>query len=182
VVVTDGSGERTTTYQVPMTYRGRACADASGGLIGTSEHGVLGLRWIYDGTCDPVLVAQLVAAIQGEAEPQAQSVSNTPDPTVTSQPVTDGSLTVAGPAVAASGPYGTDLRIQTARANGTPAGQLSVRINRVLLPDGGGAPIDRAAPAGDAGQPCLFATWRQPDGTRARGVFATAQYAPVPAK
>ncbi len=166
MVVTD----RAVTYLVPMTYRGGALAAADGGLIGTSEHGVLGRRWIYDGTCDPVLVAQLVALIQGQAEPQAQSASDTPDPTVAAQPVTDGSLAVAGPAVAASGPSGTDLRVPTARPDGTPGGQLSIRINRILHP---------GAQGGQAGQPCLSAPWRLPDGTQARGILATAQYTPA---
>ncbi len=82
---------------------------------GTSEHGVLGHRWIYDGTRDPVLVAQLVALLQGAAEPQAQSVSNTPDPAVTVQLVGDGSLTVTGPA------DGTQVRGILATADYTPA-------------------------------------------------------------
>ena len=112
MVVTDESGDRVTTYQVPMTYRARALAGADGALIGTSEHGVLGHRWIYDGTRDPVLMAQLVALFQGTAEPQAQNVSNTPDPTV------------------------TVLRAGTAAADGARRGQLTVRVNRVLRPAG----------------------------------------------
>ncbi len=56
MLVTDGSGDLATTYQVPMTYRASAFDGAGDGLIGTSEHGVLGGRWIYDGTRDPVLV------------------------------------------------------------------------------------------------------------------------------
>jgi Maltokinase N-terminal cap domain len=35
-------------------------------------------------------------------------------------------------------------------------------------------------PAGEVGRPCVSATWRLPDGTAARGVFATAQYPPRP--
>jgi hypothetical protein len=31
--------------------------------------------------------------------------------------------------------------------------------------------------SGEAGQPCLFATWRRPDGTRVRGALASAKYA-----
>jgi len=57
----------------------RARWRAECGLIGTAEHGVLGRRWIYDGTRDPVLVTQLVALTQGQAEPQTQGASNTPD-------------------------------------------------------------------------------------------------------
>jgi hypothetical protein len=143
-------------------------------LIGTSEHGVLGRRWIYDGTRDPVLVAQLVALIQGEAEPQAQSLSSTPDPTVTGMPVTGSSLKVTGSAVVASGQAGTDLRIETADANGTGSRPLIVRVHRILSPAGS------AAGDGEAGRPCLSAIWRLPDGTPARGVFATAQYTPQP--
>src|SRR6478752_5354723 len=67
---------------------------ADGRLIGTSEHGVLGRRWIYDGIRDPVLVAQLVALFQGEVEAQAQSVSSTPEPTVTVEPTVAGPLAV----------------------------------------------------------------------------------------
>ncbi len=176
MLVTDRSADRATTYQLPLTYRPRALAPASSGLVGTAEHGVLGRRWIYDGAHDPVLVAQLVALIQGEAEPQAQSVSNTPDPTVTGLPVTNHSLTVAGSAVAASGPFGTDLRVQTAGPHGMRNGQLIVRINRVLEPGG-----NLVAAAGRAGQPCISATWRLADGTPVRGVLATAQYVPEPA-
>src|SRR5256886_5447003 len=92
MLVTDGSREPPATYQVPMTYHGRELAGADGRLIGTSEHGVLGHRWIYDGIRDPVLVTQLVALIQGDVEAQAQGVSSTPDPTVTGQPVAADSL------------------------------------------------------------------------------------------
>jgi len=194
MVVADGSGERAVTYLVPMTYRATALASADGALIGTAEHGVLGRRWIYDGVHDPVLVAQLVALIQGEALPQAQSVSNTTDPTVISEPVTSGSLTAVESAVAASEPSGTVLRVETARADGVRGGQLVVRVSRVLQPDGVAARVAPSAPvapaastapaasvapaasAAEAGQPCLTATWRLPDGTRVRGIMASAQY------
>ena len=175
MVVTDGSGSGATAYQVPLTYRASALAAAADALIGTADHGVLGRRWIYDGTHDPVLVAQLVALIQGEAEPQAQSISETPDPTVTSQPVTNASLTVAGSTVAANGLPGTDLRIQTAGTDGTRNGQLLVRISRILQPG------DGAAAASDEGQPCLSATWRLADGVQVRSIFATARYLQEPA-
>jgi hypothetical protein len=66
-------------YCVPMAYRG---APADGALIGTTEHGVLGSRWVYDGEHDPVLQAQLTALVRGEVAAQAQSESNALDPTV----------------------------------------------------------------------------------------------------
>jgi maltokinase-like protein len=175
MVVSDGPGERVVTYLVPMTYRASALASADGALIGTAEHGVLGRRWIYDGVHDPVLVAQLVALIQGDAEPQAQSMSNTPDPTVTSEPVASGSLTAVGSAVA-NEPSATKLLVTTVGADGVRGGQLVIRVKRILQPDGAAAPVAPLAPAPEPGQPCLTATWRLPDGTRVRGVMASAQY------
>jgi maltokinase-like protein len=173
LAVADGSGEQVTTYQVPLTYRASACAEAEAGLLGTAEHGVLGRRWIYDGVRDPVLVAQLVALIQNAAEAQAQRASNTPDRAVVSRPVTSGHLTVTGSAVAADGPHGTDLRIKTASADGTPGDDLLVRVHRILLPESGADP-------GAGGPAWVAAPWRQPDGTQAHGIWATAR--PYPAR
>ncbi len=167
MLVADGS----VVYLVPMTYHGRELPGADGRLIGTSEHGVLGRRWIYDGIRDPVLVAQLVALIQGEAQAQAQSVSHTPDPAVTSQPATDGPLAAISSVVTDDGPAGTELLVDTAGPDGRAAGQLAVRISRILQTDGDGAPASDAA-----GRPCLSGTWRRPDGTPVRGVLATARY------
>ena len=173
MAVTDGSGEQVTTYQVPLTYRASACAEAEAGLLGTAEHGVLGRRWIYDGVHDPVLAAQLVALIQGAAEAQAQRASNTPDPAVVSRPVTTARLTVTRSAVAADGPHGTDLLITTASADDTPGGDLLVRVHRILQPESGADP-------GADGPAWVAAPWRQPDGTQARGLWATA--CPYPAR
>jgi hypothetical protein len=173
MLVADGSAGEPVVYQVPMTYHGAELAGAEGRLIGTSEHGVLGKRWLYDGTRDPVLVAQLVAFIQGEVEAQAQHVSSTPDPTVTSQPATGGSLAAISSVVTGDGPDGTDLGVDIAGPDGLPAGQLTVRIRRILHPDADGAPA-----GDDGGQPCVSGTWRLGDGTEVRGVFATVRHTP----
>jgi Maltokinase N-terminal cap domain len=59
-LVSDG----TAIYQLPMTYRGAPIAGAaSTGLIATSEHSVLGTRWIYDAESDPVWVAELLRLV-----------------------------------------------------------------------------------------------------------------------
>src|SRR5262249_17461848 len=99
--------------------------------------------------------------------------SNTPDPTVTSQPVTDGSLKATG-SVAANRRFATDLRVETADTRDMRNGQLIIRLNRILHPG------DGAAAAGEAGQPCLSATWRLADGPRVRGISATAQHLQQP--
>ncbi|WP_244892038.1 maltokinase N-terminal cap-like domain-containing protein [Nocardia beijingensis] len=83
MVITDHSGARPYTYHVPLTYRGSPLPDAAESVVGTSEHGVLGTRWVYDATRDPVAVAQIVALLTGNARPQAQSAGDTPDPSVT---------------------------------------------------------------------------------------------------
>jgi hypothetical protein len=87
LVVRDDAARDVTAYLVPMTYRASPLAAAETHLIGTAQHGVLGARWIYDGTHDPVLLTQLAELIQGRAEAQAQSQSDTPDRTVHAVPV-----------------------------------------------------------------------------------------------
>ncbi|MET8139481.1 1,4-alpha-glucan branching protein [Sphaerisporangium sp. NPDC005288] len=133
MVVVDAAGREPVAYLVPMGYRDAALEEVTGeALIGTSEHGVLGTRWIYDGVHDPVVMARLRALLRGEAIPQHQSRSDTPDPTVT---------------VHATAP----------RDGG------EVRVNRILRP----ADAARSLPGH------LVAGWTWPDGTTARGVFAT---------
>ncbi|GAB18502.1 hypothetical protein GOEFS_055_00150 [Gordonia effusa NBRC 100432] len=48
-------------YQIPMTYRGAALA--SGELMTTMEHSILGPRHIYVGTTDPVFLAVITATM-----------------------------------------------------------------------------------------------------------------------
>ncbi|CAN5236330.1 hypothetical protein BH09ACT2_BH09ACT2_05500 [soil metagenome] len=55
--VDDGS-----VLQIPLTYRAAPLAEAAESLIGTTEHSVLGRRWVYDGTGDPVYLAAVAAA------------------------------------------------------------------------------------------------------------------------
>ncbi|MFI0781081.1 1,4-alpha-glucan branching protein [Streptomyces sp. NPDC021212] len=156
MVVRDDSGERPVHYHLPLTYRADPLAGAEQALVGTSEHGVLGQRWVYDGSHDPVLVAQLLALLQGRAEPQMQSVSDTPDPSVTVQaadvPDAVGTVSVT------NGPDGTRLAL----------GQLTLDVTRVLEPAG-------RAPEAEGH---VTATWRLPDGGESRGVFAVLNRTP----
>jgi Maltokinase N-terminal cap domain len=172
MVVTDGSDDSAACYLVPMTYRASALEGAEGALIGTTEHGVLARRWVYDGISDPVLVGQLVALIHGQAQAQMQSVSDAPDPTVTCVPLASKALVAVESAIAVNGPQGTELRLGTVTGEGSPGGRLVITVNRVLEPDRG--PADTTAGS-------LFAGWRWADGTAARGCLATAQYAQAPA-
>ncbi|MGV9562768.1 maltokinase N-terminal cap-like domain-containing protein [Streptomyces sp. NPDC003480] len=161
MVTTDESGDRPVSYHVPLSYRAAPLHGADQGLIGTSEHGVLGRRWIYDGTHDPVLVGQLLALLQGHAEPQSQSASHTPDPSVTVR--FDGSALATGvvSTTVTSGPHDTRLTLDT---TGSPsARRLAIRVTRVLEPGGAG-------PADAAGQ--VTAGWRSSAHGEPRAVFA----------
>ena len=153
MVVADASGgER--CYHVPLTYRAAPLAGAEAALIGTSEHGVLGLRYVYDGASDPVLAAQLIALLQGQVTAQAQRVSHTPDPSVTAS-YAGPALAASDPVRAASGPDGTDIELDSGRV---------LRIIRELTPAADGAG------AGEEGQ--VVAGWTTPGGTEHRGTFA----------
>jgi hypothetical protein len=163
MMAVDASGGDPVSYHVPMTYRGRPLDGAGDALIGTAEHGVLGKRWVYDGTRDPVLVAALVALIQGEAEPQAQSESHTPDPTVRSHPASDLLLTPSAFTVA-DGLDQSELLVSV----GT-AGKLALSVSRVLRPAPG------EAFSGAVGGGYVTATWRPGGGEAVRGIVATAQ-------
>ena len=153
-----GAGGRVTVYHVPLTYRPGPLDGADDALIGMAEHGVLGRRWVYDGARDPVLVTQLLALIQGAAEPQAQSQTATPDPTVLSRPA----ASIFQPPRAFEVREGPELTELHADADGS--GQLAVAVRPVLTP---------LAVLGPPGHGHVTATWRLPDGGQARGVFAT---------
>ncbi|MCP2335123.1 maltokinase N-terminal cap-like domain-containing protein [Actinomadura rupiterrae] len=157
MVVTDTSGDEPTTYLVPMTYRGAPLEGADDALIGNMEHGVLGRRWIYDGYQDPVLVTQLVALIEGRAEAQAQSKSDTPDREVTCS--YEGNGLDATVLTAIDDEECTELR--------SPHG-VAVRMRRVLEPGSDGA---STLPEGATGH--LASSWTAPDGTKTRSLFAT---------
>jgi Maltokinase N-terminal cap domain len=51
-------------YQVPLTYRSEPLGGAEEFLVGEMEHSVLGHRWAYDGTGDPVYVDELLRIIR----------------------------------------------------------------------------------------------------------------------
>ena len=157
MVVVHVEGEQAVAYHAPLTYRGSPLDDAQDALIGTTEHGVLGRRWVYDGTRDPVLVAQLSALLHGTAVPQAQSINDTPDPTVLIEPL-------AGADGPSPGFMASDDAACTVLSTGG-TGALAVRVHRVLQPVTGASVL----PPGS-----VTATWRLADDAQLRGVFITS--------
>ena len=51
-----------------MTYRGAPLGGAKAHLIGTMDHSVLGTRWIYEATGDPVAVVCFMRALAGQQD------------------------------------------------------------------------------------------------------------------
>ncbi|MBT2415269.1 1,4-alpha-glucan branching protein [Streptomyces sp. ISL-12] len=161
MVVTGASGPGPVTYLMPLTYRGAPLDGADHALVGTAEHGVLGRRWVYDGCHDPVLLAQLTALIEGRVGAQDQNISDTPDLEIT--------RSYAGAGLAPA-----DFTVEAVKAVddqegtelSTPYG-TTLRLHRVLRPAQDDAPL---LPPDAAGH--VAGSWRLPDGTRSRGLFA----------
>ncbi|MGW8062539.1 maltokinase N-terminal cap-like domain-containing protein [Streptomyces ziwulingensis] len=164
LVVNDASGARPATYLVPLTYRGAPLDGAGHALVGTMEHGVLGRRWVYDGCHDPVWAAQFTALVEGRVQAQDQDTSDLPDREVTRSRTGDGPVPTVVGSPPADDPSGTELH--------APHG-ASLRLYRVLhpVPD-----VASALPPEAAGH--VAGSWRLPDGTRARGLFAVLRTGP----
>ncbi|WP_055526798.1 maltokinase N-terminal cap-like domain-containing protein [Streptomyces graminilatus] len=178
MVVTDSSGEAPLTYLVPLTYRGAPLDGADDALVGTSEHGVLGKRWLYDGAHDPVLAGQLLALLQGRAVAQAQGVSDTPDPSVTGHFTGAGVLGGVASVAVTDGADGTSVAVETVGTadSGEPGDTLTLhlQVTRVLRPE---QPTEQQTerPAADTrtaeARGHVTAGWRLPDGGEARAPF-----------
>ncbi|MGW0857386.1 maltokinase N-terminal cap-like domain-containing protein [Streptomyces sp. NPDC002690] len=163
MVVTDASAGRPVPYHVPVTYRGAPLDGADAALIGTTEHGVLGKRWVYDGARDSVLTDRLLALLHGRAEPQAQSESDTVDPTVHSRFMGDDIPDGVAVEAVESGMYGTDIQL----SDPAGAGRWTLRVVRALTGDA-------EEPKGDAGplHGEITALWAPPGTEPARARFA----------
>jgi hypothetical protein len=160
MLVTDAT--TATTYFVPLTYRGEPLDGADDALVGTSEHGVLGTRWIYDAAHDPVAVAQLLELIAGRAEAQHQSESDTSDPSVGRSWVSgDGRLTAPSPLRSANRrPGRTAVDIELVDDSPREAGRLTLDLVRVLPGDG------------HTGLGHVEVPWERPGGGSAPGLVA----------
>ncbi|WP_040690921.1 maltokinase N-terminal cap-like domain-containing protein [Nocardia vinacea] len=153
VLVNDSAAPEPITYHVPLTYRDAPLDGADDALVGTSIHGVLGQRWIYDATRDPAAIAQIVALLAGQAQPQAQSMSDTPDPSVV--------LIGEFPSTATEFRSALDTPTHTAVAVGS---DRSIRVERVLRPE----PATPASDQTDAVR--VTVPWQIGNGSTVRGV------------
>jgi hypothetical protein len=115
--------------QVPLTYRGAPLVGAEAALIGTMQHSVLGQRWVYDASADPVYATALATTIltggtQAELNVESDGRREIREPTVrvtgSGQPET--ALATIHAVTAA-----TDQRSTT-----VSTGELDLVIRRVL--------------------------------------------------
>src|SRR5262245_31387835 len=144
-------------YQIPLTYRGSPLDGADEFLVGNSEHGVLGPRWIYDGCGDPAYAGTLASAILtgGTGAEELASIDGRyerRDPTMTVQ---GGGINAESPLVS------TIVRVEDGDPTLIVADSVRLNIRRV---------VDAAAAApGDA--TALTGVW---DGQPAPAVLAWA--------
>lgn len=82
ILAVDRQDAQNVLYHLPLSYRGAPIEAAEGHLLGTSEHGVLGLRYIYDGAGDPVWNRCVRDLFAGHSVPQHQNDSDTDEPRV----------------------------------------------------------------------------------------------------
>jgi len=169
VFVTDGTQGQEVTYHVPLAYRGAPLPEAEEGLIGTSEHGVLGRRWIYDAVHDPVAVAQLLDLVRGGTEAQHQSQSDTSDPSVGRYWASGGRLVAPSPlTVSDDQPGRTTVAVELTDDPSAGPGQRCLDVVRVL------EPLD-AVGEEQAGIGHVEADWTRLDGRTARGTVVVVR-------
>ncbi|ROR95633.1 trehalose synthase-fused probable maltokinase [Salana multivorans] len=135
LLVEDSSGPAPVLYQVPLTYRGSALEGEAADLVGTTQHGVLGTRWVYDGTADPAFAGAFVDLLVGRARAQHRRLSDTEEPHVTA--------TALGPArhihlasheVLTGEQSNTSLLCRLVDSDGTELAPIMVKVFRVLSP------------------------------------------------
>ena len=161
----DESAGQPVFYLVPVTYRGAPLAGAEHALIGTTEHGVLGRRWVYDGVHDLVLVSQLLALVQNLVRAQAQNVSDTVDEKVIARAGLPGRLDALR-ATATDAGDGTVLAVDADEPSASRTRQISLRIARLLRPND-----DLTDPDPDIGY--ISGVWHTHGGVEPRGRFVT---------
>jgi hypothetical protein len=145
--------------QTPLTYRGEPLAGAEAHLIATTQHSVLGERWVYDGCGDPVWAATLAAAIATGGS-QSQMFVEDDDGRRVDLParmqVRGSGHAAAGPAVTSVDAVSDEGAVTTVRA-----GDVGLALARVVgTPLGDGARLSGMVADGDGGGTTVLAVLR----------------------
>jgi len=149
-LVRDADG---TLYQVPLTYRAAPLPD--GRPAGEMDHSVLGRRYVYDATTDPVFVQQLLDTVFGGGREADQFVHvDGAEP----RRIDNSAHAWGAGAAGAPAPTVTDVRVSADGADTViEAGGTTVVVHH--------RPLD-----GEATGPALLGEW---DG--GRGILATVR-------
>jgi trehalose synthase-fused probable maltokinase len=133
LLLLDEGGAEPVLYQVPLTYRGAPLDGLGHALVGTTEHSVLGRRWVYDGPHDPVYAAQLLELVLERSTPQSGSTSDTPEPLVVGlrHPSWSGSTVVQGSKVLSGEQSNTSIVYDCVDQDGRPT-PLICKVFRML--------------------------------------------------
>jgi hypothetical protein len=131
--------------QIPFSYRAEPLPGADAHLVGTTDHSVLGKRWVYDGCADPVWAATITAAILTGGT-QAQMVIEKDGETIDVPPRMQvrgsGAADASVPVVASVESVLDDGAVTTVKA-----GPVSIALARLV-----GTPLDgRATLTGSTG-------------------------------
>lgn len=132
-IVHDAGGPQPVTYQVPLTYRGAPVEGLEHALVGTMEHGVLGRRWVYDATHDPVYARQILALIQGAVGAESSTDSDAADDRFTGEPAAswEPTVTVMGSRVLSGEQSNTSIIVEATDETGS-ACPIIVKVFRTL--------------------------------------------------
>ncbi|NLJ52638.1 MAG: phosphotransferase [Intrasporangiaceae bacterium] len=132
-IVRDDGGPEPVTYQVPLTYRGAPAEELEHALITTMEHGVLGRRWVYDGTHDPVYARELLALLRGQVRAESSSTPDAVDDRFVGEPARTWAdeLTVRGAKVLEGEQSNTSIILDTVDQVGT-GHPVIVKVFRTL--------------------------------------------------
>lgn len=135
LVVADESDAEPVVYQVPLTYRGEPLASADHALVGTTEHSVLGRRWVYDAPHDPVYATQLLELVQGRVRAASAEESDAVEESVTGvgQPSWTRQVQVTAAQVLTGEQSNTSVILDTESEDGEHV-PLIVKIFRMLSP------------------------------------------------
>lgn len=129
--------------QIPLTYREAPLDGGEPAFIGTMQHSVLGTRWVYDATGDPVYLAELVrTVVTGDREVELYYEENGVRTARAGDAHARGSghpeaRVPATPASAAAVSATTDVT-----ATVVDAGDVQVRVVRNLAASGDAEPDD----------------------------------------
>ncbi len=122
-------GAGRNVFHVPLTYRGAPLEGAEDFLIGTMEHSVLGDRWVYDATGDPVYVAALADAVLAGAPQAVQIRESEGETTVLPETATIASTGVPLQSVPA---FGAIKTVTVGGVSTISSGNLELRVLRTV--------------------------------------------------